>query len=100
MCYVVGLSHILVTGMVCEHKALLDAPRREGVGGRGVGRVWWDGERIKKGSSSLIPSSSGGKGWSAKTGGALHGYKNESYQFNFQERYKVPAISVGRAVAG
>ncbi len=67
VCYVVGLSHILETGMVCEHEALLDAPRGGG--------VWWDGERIKKGSSSLIPSSSGGKVWSAKLEGALHGHE-------------------------
>lgn len=33
MCYVVGLSHILETGMVCEHKALLDA-LRGGVDGK------------------------------------------------------------------
>ena len=31
VCYVVGLSHILETGMVCEHKALLDALRGGGV---------------------------------------------------------------------
>lgn len=36
MCYVVGLSHILETGRVCEHKALLDAL---GLGGVGV-EVW------------------------------------------------------------
>lgn len=40
MCYVVGLSHILETGMVCEHEALPDALRG--------GEVWLDGERIKK----------------------------------------------------
>lgn len=61
MCYALGLSHILETGIVCEHKALLDA--------LGWGGVWWAGERIKKGSSSLIPSSGRGKGWSAKLEG-------------------------------
>ena len=61
VCYALGLSHILETGIVCEHKALLDALR--------WGWVWWDRERIKKGSSSLIPSSSRGKGWSAKLEG-------------------------------
>lgn len=35
MCYVVGLSHILETGMVCEHKALLDALRGVRYGGTG-----------------------------------------------------------------
>jgi len=30
----VGLSHILETGMVYEHKALLDAPRRGWGGGK------------------------------------------------------------------
>lgn len=39
MCYALGLSHILETGIVCEHKALLDALRWGGVGYGGTGSV-------------------------------------------------------------
>lgn len=52
--------------MVFEHKAVLDALKREGVEHGGMKE-----ERIKRGSSSLIPSSSDRKRLVSKTEGAL-----------------------------
>lgn len=59
VCEAVGLSHILETGMVCEHEAR-QMPRG-GLGLVGVG-YGWNRECAKEGSGSLIPSRSGGKG--------------------------------------